>query len=221
MKFRKKPVAIEAITFDELVEYGKANGGNINNGMPWSFNYQGHPVTHENDNCYLVRTLEGMMKFNRGDMLITGVQGEIYPCKKDIFEATYTCIESGRKLTGHKVNGCNENIDIKVLDEPGRGGACHRYVIYMPWDAFNEELNAAFATYISFQNGPIKECGVNGITHETLLAILIDRMEGFQSGQYACADNQDALDALRKAQEALQRRTKDRVARGVEGTHNK
>lgn len=91
-KFRKKPVVIEAITFDELVEYGKANGANIVNGMPWSFNYNGHPITHENDNCYLIPTLEGTMRFDRGDMLITGVKGEIYPCKGDIFQATYEAV---------------------------------------------------------------------------------------------------------------------------------
>jgi len=89
MKYRKKPVEIEAITFDELVEYGKANGANIVNGMPWSFNYKGHPITHENNDCYLIPTLEGTHNFRRGDMLITGVKGEIYPCKLDIFEATY------------------------------------------------------------------------------------------------------------------------------------
>ncbi len=93
-KFRKKPVVVEAVTFDELVEHGRCNGANIVNGMPWSFNYQGHPVTHENDDCYLVPTLEGTMKFNRGDMLITGVKGEIYPCKPDIFAATYEPVEA-------------------------------------------------------------------------------------------------------------------------------
>ena len=91
-QFRKKPVVIEAITFDELVEYGKANGGNIVNGMPWSFQYQGQPITHEDDNCYLILTLEGAMKFGREDMLITGVKGEIYPCKADIFAATYEAV---------------------------------------------------------------------------------------------------------------------------------
>lgn len=88
-KFRKKPVVIEAITFDELVEYGKANGANMVNGMPWSFNYKGQSITHENDLCYLIPTLEGTMRFNKGEMLITGVSGEVYPCKLDIFEATY------------------------------------------------------------------------------------------------------------------------------------
>lgn len=93
MKFRKKPVVIEAITFDELVAHGVANGGNIVNGMPWSFQYRGHGISHENDNCYLIPTLEGVFRFDRGDMLITGVKGEIYPCKPDIFAATYEAAE--------------------------------------------------------------------------------------------------------------------------------
>lgn len=92
MKYRKKPVVIEAITFDELVAHGRANGANIVNGMPWSFQYAGHPVTHENDDCYLIPTLEGTMKMGRTDMLITGVKGEIYPCKSDIFNATYEAV---------------------------------------------------------------------------------------------------------------------------------
>jgi len=92
-KFRKKPVEIEAITFDELVQYGKANGGNIVNGMPWSFNYKGHPITHENDRRYLIPTLEGTHNMTPDDMLITGVKGEIYPCKLDIFNATYEAVE--------------------------------------------------------------------------------------------------------------------------------
>lgn len=88
-KYRKKPVVIEAITFDELVEHGKANTTNIVNGMPWSFEYNGHPITHEHDQCYLIPTLECTHNMTPDDMLITGVKGEIYPCKLDIFAATY------------------------------------------------------------------------------------------------------------------------------------
>lgn len=91
-KFRKKPVVIEAITFDELVAHGLANGANVVNDMPWSFDYKGQPITHENDDCYLIPTLEGTMRFERGDMLITGVKGEIYPCKREIFEQTYDAV---------------------------------------------------------------------------------------------------------------------------------
>lgn len=93
-QYRKKPVVIKAITFDELVEYGKSHGGNNVNGMPWSFEYAGKPITHENDDCYLIPTLEGIMRMERGDMLITGVKGEIYPCKKDIFDMTYELVNS-------------------------------------------------------------------------------------------------------------------------------
>ncbi len=89
MKYTKKPVEIEAITFDEFIQYGINSGANIVNGMPWSFHYNGHPVTHENDKCYLIPTLEGTHNFTPDDMLITGVKGEIYPCKKDIFALTY------------------------------------------------------------------------------------------------------------------------------------
>ena len=90
-KFKKKPVVIEAITWDEFIEHGKHEVGeeNLTNGMPWSFNYGGHPVTHKNDECYLIPTLEGTHNMTPQDMLITGVQGEIYPCKIDIFEQTY------------------------------------------------------------------------------------------------------------------------------------
>jgi hypothetical protein len=93
--YRKKPVEIEAITFDEFIEYGKNNcGAHIVNGMPWSFCYKGHPITHENDKRYLIPTLEGTMDFTPNDMLITGVNGEIYPCKLDIFEKTYDFVRS-------------------------------------------------------------------------------------------------------------------------------
>jgi hypothetical protein len=93
-KARKKPVEIEFITFDEFVEFGKnQSDANIVDGMPWSFNYKGFPITHENNERYLIPTLEGTHNFTPLDVLITGVKGEIYPCKIDIFEATYDVVE--------------------------------------------------------------------------------------------------------------------------------
>ena len=70
---------------------------------------------------------------------------------------------------------------------------------------------------IEFQFGPIKEFGINGITSESLIAIMIDRLEIFQEGCFACDENQEALAYLRLALTALTKRTKDREARGVEG----
>lgn len=97
-KYRKKPVVIEAITFGEFVEYGKTHEANIVNGMPWHFEYNGHRITHENDVCYLIPTLEGTHNFTPQDMLITGVHGEIYPCKIDIFEATYELVREDKTI---------------------------------------------------------------------------------------------------------------------------
>jgi hypothetical protein len=133
-----------------------------------------------------------------------------------------------RKLTGHQVNPANDVIEITVTDEPGAGGANHRYEI----SGFDTETNPSridsqgYASSFSrqvilFQNGPIAEEGVNGITHEVLLAILIDRLEAFQAGPYANVYNATALSSLRTAQEALLSRTRERMARGVEGTHQK
>lgn len=115
-----------------------------------------------------------------------------------------------RTLEDHKVNPANDLLTVAVLDEPGSGGANHAYDI---------TGGEAVPTHIRFQNGPINEAGVNGITHEVLLAILCDRMRGFQSGPYASADNAEALQHMEAAQVALQRRTRARMARGVEGTH--
>jgi hypothetical protein len=98
-RYRKKPVIVSAINFDELVAHGIASGGNVVNGMPWSFTYKNHPLTHENDDCYLIPTLEGIMKMGRDDLLITGVKGEIYPCKREIFEATYDPVAADQSST--------------------------------------------------------------------------------------------------------------------------
>jgi len=103
--YKKKPVVIEAVTFEEFIEYGKQNGGNIVNNMPWSFSYNGHPVTHENDSCYLILTLEGTHNFTPQDMLITGGNGEIYPCKIDIFKKTYQSFNPPRIPTKPGVSG--------------------------------------------------------------------------------------------------------------------
>lgn len=118
-----------------------------------------------------------------------------------------------RELTGHQVSGVNDGINLTVRDEPGSGNACHKYIA-----SFTQKDGEIQHFAFTFQNGPIKEKGVNGITHEILLEIIKDRLKGFQSGQYACADNAEALAHVEAAQECLLRRTRARAARGVEGT---
>lgn len=133
-----------------------------------------------------------------------------------------------RELEGHRVNPANDKLVVTVCDEPGAGGACHHYRIEgfdsgsNPSDPFAELYgNAAQHSTILFQNGPIAEVGVNGVTHEALLAILIDRLAAFQAGPYVCEENRQALVMLKQALWWLKERTQARMARGVEGTHER
>ena len=74
-KYRKKPVVIEAWQNSDENEF-----------PVWLANVD---VGREPGGVILINTLEGVMKAMPGDYIIKGVQGEVYPCKPDIFEATY------------------------------------------------------------------------------------------------------------------------------------
>lgn len=86
-QFRKKPVAIEAITFDELVAHGISEIGidACHNGMPWSFKYTGQAVSHENDDCYLIQVAGETQRLNRTDMLVTGETGLSFVLDREMF----------------------------------------------------------------------------------------------------------------------------------------
>lgn len=123
-----------------------------------------------------------------------------------------------KELHGHKVNPANDRLRVIAGDEPGQGGARHKYAIAI--EAKTSDEPEVLLTTLDFQNGPIKEVGVNGVTHEALLAILVDRLEDFQSGAFACRENAIALTKLQEAQMWLLERTRGRMKRGVEGTHD-
>ena len=97
MKYRKKPVVIEAIQWTgrnmfavsrfcrELVKLNTAENPKIG--------FHGRNQVDVSGNKVLLYTLEGMMTANAGDWIIKGVNGEYYPCKPDIFEKTYEPVE--------------------------------------------------------------------------------------------------------------------------------
>lgn len=107
----------------------------------------------------------------------------------------------------------NEALRIVAVDPPGPTGSHHAYHI-SPASG-----RASAACFIQFQNGPIQEEGINGITNEALLAVVAHRLEAWQAGKFACEKNQAALDLTRAAMGAMASRTKERIARQVEGTH--
>lgn len=86
MKYRKKPIVIEAMRFTQE---------NKDRVRSWASSIQMNiePVFRDNKPTLLIPTLEGEMIASLGDYIIKGVQGEIYPCKPDIFELTYEAVE--------------------------------------------------------------------------------------------------------------------------------
>jgi len=87
MKFRKKPVVIEA--WPNWPEPPRAVAA-----PDWLANAcREGIVSGIGDHRLAIRTLEGTMTANVGDWIIQGVNGELYPCKPDIFAATYEAVE--------------------------------------------------------------------------------------------------------------------------------
>jgi hypothetical protein len=79
-RYRKKPVVIEAMQFT-----GQPRGI-----LEWTgMNDAAGSYVFWNDGKLIIRTLEGDMTADAGDWIIRGIKGELYPCKPDIFEATY------------------------------------------------------------------------------------------------------------------------------------
>jgi hypothetical protein len=81
--YKKKPIVIQAVQFTEknisdvLMFTGPSNV------------YLTMDPENKKVNCYMVKTLEGPLKISEHDYVIKGIQGEFYPCKPDIFKATY------------------------------------------------------------------------------------------------------------------------------------
>lgn len=71
---------------------------------------------------------------------------------------------------------------------------------------------------IHFQEGPIKEHGVNGVSNEDLILMVVNRIEDFQNSEYACSENDEAIEYLMKAIESLRSCTNRRISEGTEGT---
>lgn len=115
------------------------------------------------------------------------------------------------------VDDSHKYTDVFKDDYVGPGNSAHHYLIE-PKQLVGELRKNAFAEII-FQDGPIKESGVNGVMDENLIAIVIDRLRGFQSGDYKCRENAIALTKLEESLMWLKERTRGREVRGVEGTH--
>ena len=86
-RFRKKPVEIEAWLWDEAKDtFAVLKDAGMKCGR-----YDSH-VTDNYVRNIGIETLEGTMRAEKGDWIIKGIKGEFYPCKPDIFAATYDAV---------------------------------------------------------------------------------------------------------------------------------
>lgn len=89
-KYKKKPIEIEALQIygnvSEIKDFIGDNGDAWINDAAWQVG-KGRPITQ-----VTIHTLEGDMTAKDGDYIIKGVQGEFYPCRKEIFEQTYELV---------------------------------------------------------------------------------------------------------------------------------
>lgn len=116
---------------------------------------------------------------------------------------------TNRAITFHVVSPEDAIVKLFAIDEPGPGGANHVYRVETDDDVWES---------LQFQKGPIKEVGVNGITNEILLAVVIDRLRAFQAGPFACDENASALAYAEHSLHWHQARTHRRIAQQIEGT---
>lgn len=93
MKYRKKPIVIEAVKYDGTLE------SVLSLGMP-------EVCQDFTSSDLLIPTLEGEMRALPGDYIIKGIKGEFYPCKPDIFEASYDKVDESSSPKMCDCRGC-------------------------------------------------------------------------------------------------------------------
>ena len=86
MRYRKKPVVVEAIQFKDDADTIRTISEFLDTDICVDYSEPHKPVIK-------IATLEGVMAANVGDYIVKGVNGEFYPCKPDIFEKTYEKVE--------------------------------------------------------------------------------------------------------------------------------
>lgn len=90
-RYKKKPVEIEAELVSDVIEKFKHNFKEL---PKWIIKaYENTTINTITDDEFIIKTLEGNMKATKEDYLIKGVNGELYPCKIEIFKQTYEKVE--------------------------------------------------------------------------------------------------------------------------------
>jgi hypothetical protein len=148
--------------------------------------------------------------------MIQRINGHLTWVPKDVFEDIYSepidndveMVDVKHDLLTTKYTGVCREKDFKY-------NSPHLYHVR----ALHKPSACDLVGVIHFQEGPIKEVGVNGVCNEDLIAIVIDHLQHFQNSEYSSRDNAMAITKLEEAMLWLRKRTIGRENRGVEGTH--
>lgn len=135
---------------------------------------------------------------------------------KDIFEDTYEepidnsveMVELKHDLLTTKYTGVLHEKNFKF-------NAPHLFHVY----SLRQPKGSEVVGIVHFQEGPIKEAGVNGVSNEDLIAMVICRLEHFNQSEFKSRDNAMAITKLEESLLWLRKRTIGRENRGVEGTN--
>ncbi len=187
------------------------------------------PEEDGGDETFFVTTVNGNdIPVGDGDWIVpepdTDVQAYAYAITPDQMIKLYSPLVfyGGDEVTGLIEDGGPIVERLFTADQIGPGGAFHHY--RLTWQQTHDfrkpddaDFNPTGVLDVHFQNGPIQEAGVNGVTQEALIGVAIHRLRCFEAGEFACAENAAALGHLEQALVYLNARTADRRRRGVEG----
>lgn len=119
-----------------------------------------------------------------------------------------------REVLDHRsapAGDAQDNYRVEAVDDPGPGGASFKYEVTV-----RSHGEWARHAAVKFQSGPLDATsGPNGLTNEVLLAVVLDRLRGFQQGPFACRENALAITNLEQTLHWLGSRSRDRNLRGV------
>lgn len=137
MKYRKKPVEVEAWHFtDEMKDRVYNEVRQYQSNIYASFEEKTKP-------CLMIPTLEGEMRASIGDYIIKGVNGEFYPCKADIFEKTYEATD-GICVGNHVISSNGDyGIVTRINAETNKATVC---------TIINQSGGASFTTYDNYKD---------------------------------------------------------------------
>ncbi len=157
----------------------------------------------------IVSTLEGEMTASVNDYIIKGIKGEVYPCKPDIFEASYSIDEGEQDIGAYLFLGCSGEDEVAQL-------------LHNDFSRIKQIVDKGNLCRIGIdlQSAPVSEVGIDGMQIEDIILVIVEIIKSFNS-KYPCRENSIVITKLEEAHLWCLKRKMDREKRAVEGKNEK